>query len=402
MAKVHFLLKAPKSKERTLIVVVYRIKASRVMRSTREFIAPHDWDFKTELPVPRRNRADLAELRNRIVMLRLEIEAQLIRLRTDNVEENTVTVGYVFDRALNRVHTIEYPTVDEFVRRQMMPQLRAESVHLLKYFITSLEKFASKVRVDALNVEFFEEYALYLLQKQYRQNTIRNYLSALKRVVRAVERKYKEIHLYPSDMRLPSFEKAHKLALTTEELVMMHQYPDYDDKQREAVDLFLIMSFVGIRRKDAQSSRDVNFADGEFYVIDTSKSGQRVVVPQHWVVKEILQRAGGFRVPAQSMELLLQRVREAAKMCGIKGMFFYTITRGKKKVKYEVPRVEAITWHTARRSFATNLHKAGIPAKVAMQLTGHKTIQQYMDYIMISTNENAEQYASHSFFTNKN
>jgi hypothetical protein len=54
--------------------------------------------------------------------------------------------------------------------------------------------------------------------------------------------------------------------------------------------------------------------------------------------------------------------------------------------------------NTARRSFATNAHRAGIPPAIAMMFTGHKTIQQYMDYIMIVEDEAAEEYLNHPFF----
>ena len=46
--------------------------------------------------------------------------------------------------------------------------------------------------------------------------------------------------------------------------------------------------------------------------------------------------------------------------------------------------------HTARRSFATNLYIDGAPMISIMKLTGHTTELNFLKYIKITKEENAE------------
>jgi len=54
-----------------------------------------------------------------------------------------------------------------------------------------------------------------------------------------------------------------------------------------------------------------------------------------------------------------------------------------------VPKYELVTSHTARRSFATNLYRRGLPASQIMLLTGHKTEGAFLRYIKVSKEDNA-------------
>jgi integrase len=63
-----------------------------------------------------------------------------------------------------------------------------------------------------------------------------------------------------------------------------------------------------------------------------------------------------------------------------------------------MPKFKFISTHTARRSFATNLYIADIPAISIMKITGHKTERSFMYYIRISQEENADKLLTHPFF----
>ncbi len=62
------------------------------------------------------------------------------------------------------------------------------------------------------------------------------------------------------------------------------------------------------------------------------------------------------------------------------------------------PKYSLITSHTARRSFATNAYKDGVPTIAIMKITGHRSVIFFLNYIKIGKEENAEQLASHPFF----
>ena len=70
---------------------------------------------------------------------------------------------------------------------------------------------------------------------------------------------------------------------------------------------------------------------------------------------------------------------------------------GKNKQK-TYKKWQLVSSHTARRSGATNMFKAGIPSISIMKITGHTTEKSFMKYIKISAEENADLLSQHEFF----
>lgn len=401
MAKLHFLLKEKNNPVSTLILVVFRIKNEKIVRSTREFINPMDWNFDEQLPVVKKKRADLAELRNRLTQLRLTIETELIKLRGVYRHEPKSEVDRIIRDALGiKENDNSTMSVRQFVDQYMTTGLREDSVKLLRSFVSTFNKFCPEAKINDLNKHSYTNFISYLEDTGGRQNTIRNYTGAFKRVVRAVEKEFGSVSFDVNNLKSPSFEKSYKLALSVSELESLYKSRlMFDELTRRCVEFFLVVAFTGIRKRDAFTSGKINFDSEGLYVKDTSKTGERVVVPQHWIVKEIIGDNGGFVIPDASDVTIVQKVRDVAAMAGITEDFYTTVTKGGQKRVIIKKRYEAISFHTARRSFATNLHKSGVPVKVCMLFTGHKTMQQFMDYIMIDKLDNANAYKAHSFFT---
>ena len=62
-------------------------------------------------------------------------------------------------------------------------------------------------------------------------------------------------------------------------------------------------------------------------------------------------------------------------------------------------KLSQVTTHTARRSGCTNMYNANIPIGKIMKISGHKTELEFRKYIRVTDEENAEELASHKFFT---
>ena len=73
-------------------------------------------------------------------------------------------------------------------------------------------------------------------------------------------------------------------------------------------------------------------------------------------------------------------------------------TKGGKREETVFKKYDLISCHTARRSFATNSFKAGVPSISIMKITGHTTEKSFLQYIKISNEENAVLMAQNSFF----
>ena len=65
-------------------------------------------------------------------------------------------------------------------------------------------------------------------------------------------------------------------------------------------------------------------------------------------------------------------------------------TRGGKIDSHIYKKYQLIRMHTARRSFATNMFLDGMPTINIMKFTGHTTETNFLKYIKITREENAE------------
>lgn len=74
-------------------------------------------------------------------------------------------------------------------------------------------------------------------------------------------------------------------------------------------------------------------------------------------------------------------------MAEINSIVLHRITKGGETIVTQVPKFELITTHTARRTAATLMVKAGYPVVEVMKMTGHKTYSQFMKYIRTTEEE---------------
>ena len=94
-------------------------------------------------------------------------------------------------------------------------------------------------------------------------------------------------------------------------------------------------------------------------------------------------------------------LKEIARLSGIEGKIIQQITNGGIDSTEIKDKWELVTTHTARRSFATNAYKSGIPSLKIMMITGHTTESSFLRYIKITGEENAISMAGEQFFIDK-
>lgn len=100
------------------------------------------------------------------------------------------------------------------------------------------------------------------------------------------------------------------------------------------------------------------------------------------------------RIDANQLKAQFQRMnRQLKEICKLAGINDVHMLDGIARKKYEL-----VSTHTARRSFATNAYRAGIPSISIMKITGHSTERSFMKYIKISQEENARLMLKNPFF----
>lgn len=296
----------------------------------------------------------------------------------------------------------------------------------IKKYITAKNKFLQyqkarrkKLKFEDINIDFYNDFQFWF----YRQGYADNYFGS---VIKFVKQAYIEARLVD---KLHSFHDIeHKdfvtvnvdsdnIYLTEDELqrifdlqitpkLIQEEYPDLSPRRSQQKyesliivrDRFLLGAYTGLRVSDFSRISEMNI--GEYIRITTDKGKSNVVIPLHPIVKAITSRFDpNITVSEQKMN---KHIKEIARLAGLteKVLLSKHIAGGIQQQYIE--KCDAITTHTARRSFATNAYKAGVPTISIMKITGHKKESNFMKYIKVSAEENAGMLKEHPFFSDTN
>jgi integrase len=163
---------------------------------------------------------------------------------------------------------------------------------------------------------------------------------------------------------------------------------------------FLIGAFTALRVSDFNRLDTANIQDG-LIRIRPKKGGpgaQTIIVPMAKVVREIIQSGFDISTPISDQKIN-KHIKEICRNCGITDEVekITTMIDGSRKIERR-PKCELVTTHTARRSAATNMFLANIPALSIMKITGHKTQSSFMKYIKADAEQNAALMRNNPFF----
>lgn len=273
---------------------------------------------------------------------------------------------------------------------------------------------------EDINQDFYNRFTEWFYSKGHSANYLGETIKVLKLVINEamiVDKLHSNIDFKSRGFLAPS-SQVDSIYLTEDELLKLHNLQINETTIQESFegidiwqtqrkikaytkgrDMFLIGAFTGLRVSDYSRLLPENITDK--VRIQAKKTGIKSVIPIHWVVQEIIDRGYDFSTTMTDQKLN-KHIKEVAKMAGITEEVTYTKNVGGKPVQLSSPKYELISSHTARRSFATNAYKAGIPTVSIMKITGHKKESTFLKYIKISEEENAEMLMSHSFFTKPN
>lgn len=157
-------------------------------------------------------------------------------------------------------------------------------------------------------------------------------------------------------------------------------------------DTFIIGCYTGLRFSDISKINNEHIYN-DTIKIKTQKTDQWVTIPLLEPVKNIINcyrlSSNGFPKVCCN-DTTNKYLKQIGELAGLDDIVVKVRSKGKTRVEQRLPKYQLITTHTARRSFATNLFKKGVPSRVIMLITGHKTEKSFNSYIKINSDENAE------------
>jgi integrase len=452
-----FELKDSKSNGETLIYLIFRFNHYKVsfigkkiytkMKiSTGERVNPKYWNYEVHRATAKRNFFDPAELNQRLTNIETAVNDIYRRLINDGI---TVTpdcirtemdkLEYLFpNKAAKPIKTALAPKpetnfipfIENFIKtvtfvykngspypvNQRTKQKYATSLKVLKEFSAE----TGLTRFDQIDRDFYEKFISYmqsaiwyseevngiLVTKRYSQNTIGKYVANLKTFLQHATEAGINTNMDFKNRKfaVPS-EDVEKIYLRESELMALYKLNLSSFPGLEAArDLFLVGCYTALRYSDytnIQPENIVSTDQGSVIKISTQKTGQRVVIPLHQVVREILQKYNNHLPKAISNQKTNDHLKELGKRAGITEKVSITKMTGGVRRTVTRSKYELISSHTARRTGATNMYLAGIPAHSIMKITGHKSEQSFISYLRFDEEDNALILQNNPYFQAK-
>jgi site-specific recombinase XerD len=166
---------------------------------------------------------------------------------------------------------------------------------------------------------------------------------------------------------------------------------DAKSRIEETRDLFIIGCWTGLRQSDLNHLDNALFnVEAETITIVTEKTSEKVTIPMHTYIKELYAKYDGKFPQMCYKSRFIEHLKELGRLAEINDEVIVKENRGGKITSTKHKKYELIKSHTARRSFATNLYLKGAPTVSIMKLTGHTTETNFMKYIKVTREENAQ------------
>lgn len=248
-----------------------------------------------------------------------------------------------------------------------------------------------------IGMELLEDFVYYLqATARLMSSTVFNHLVRLKTLIKMasfsgydIDHSYTGVNVKVDDHDVVTLDR--------DEITRLYVYAGLTQSEEIVRDLFVVACMTALRFSDFSRLKEENFIDNMIQ-IKTQKTGALVIIPQSKYVRSLLRKYN-FQLPkCPCIQHFNKVIKTVCRKAGICQPVPYERTIGLERISKMVPKYERIGSHSGRRSAATNMFLAGIPAIRIMKLTGHKTEEAFMRYIGLSKEENAAILAGNMFF----
>jgi len=275
------------------------------------------------------------------------------------------------------------------------------TVKKLKHFENEIWK--GKLKHSDISIKFHNAFIKFCTDYfKIRPKTIGGEIDNIKLFCRRAENKgIKVCHDFKSNDFFSPDNKTKDFALTIEEIKAIETVDlTHSGKLDNARDWFVIGIWTGLRVSDLLNLSKSNIEE-EFICVTAKKTNIPVVIPIHKSVKDIFQKRKNLFPRNISTQKFNDYIKEVSKLAGltelveggkmmpikIKGYSNEEIVHRKQDGKY--PKYKLISSHCCRRTFAT-FHYGKLDTLTIMNITGHKTERQFLEYVKITPKKHAE------------
>lgn len=248
-----------------------------------------------------------------------------------------------------------------------------------------------------IGMEMMDNFVYYLqATAKLMSSTVCNHLVRIKTLIKMASYSGYDIDFTYSDISVKEDEHD-VVTLDRDEITRLYVFDKLTKSEIIVRDLFIIACMTALRFSDFSRLAEKNFIDNVVQ-IKTQKTGTLVIIPQSKYVREILRKYNYSLPKCPCIQHFNKVIKNVCRKAGINQPVPYERTIGLERVSLMVEKWVRIGSHSGRRSAATNMFLAGIPALRIMKITGHKTEAAFMHYIGLTKEENAAVLAGNMFF----
>lgn len=311
----------------------------------------------------------------------------------------------------------------EMAKEELNPRTsKKRSKKTIQDYNTTLKKLRHfeevkklKYKHSEINKDFHRDFINYCIE--YHANNMKTIGGEIDNIRLFLKRADAEEYKVSKDYKLGYLfspdNDTYDIAFSTEDIDKIVSY-DFSDNDRldNARDWLVIGIWTGLRISDLLKLTPNKLNDG-FFELENKKTGIFVVIPIHKDVQAILDKRDGFprKISDQKFN---DYIKEVSKDIGLT-----EIIDGAKKVETKIkgygdkpakayrkkiglyPKFELVTSHIGRRTFAT-IHYGKLDTLTIMNITGHKTEKQFLEYVKITPRIHAEKMKEFWNKINKN
>lgn len=254
-----------------------------------------------------------------------------------------------------------------------------------------------------LTLDFYNDFRLFLTDKEYSPNTIARMVKICKTICYAAE----QLKLMDAKNVRSGFDVIYKdvdnVYLTEERIQELYEYDLSNRPAWEKVkDVFVVGCLTGQRVSDYKrinSNMIVTLTDGNRYIkLKQEKTGNTVYIPLDYRVDTILNKYKG-ELPKVYDQKINDHIKEIGEALGWTEIVELEEQRGPMEYTAKKRFCDLLKTHTCRRSLATNMQKAGASLSSIMAITGHSSEQQLKTYLKLDESEKSMLAAKENYFT---
>lgn len=405
MATVRFYLKNKHSEVPTPIMMCFFYEKKRIRVSTHEKVHPNNWNEKEQMA--RRSEEGYEALNESLKKLSEDYLKSYRILKSIGATINSQAIFRQYDTVTNAVNK-DGKTLTGFIKDFIEnSKLRVEEGTTKSYKTTQAVLVRYKqykncgLDFNDITLNFRDDFDSFLQRKlNYTKNTAGKHIKNVKVFMKEAHERglHHNMEFTKKGFKVGK-EDVDNIYLTEEELELICDLDLSGDKKLDEIrSLFLVGSWTGLRFSDFTQIRKENISN-DIITIKTKKTGELVSVPVHPIIKKIMEKYKGKYAsglpPAYANQVMNNGLKIIGEMAGLNETVYMSRTKGGKKVESTPKKFEVITTHTARRSFATNLYKSGMPSLSIMKITGHRSEKNFLRYINMTPRENAEKLKLH-------